>query len=89
VDKHEYPRVLRKALPRLRRGGVLISDNVLRNGQVAGRAGPEDRAIAGGSSPERRAVAAVREYNRKAAAAEGCVYSILPLRDGVGVLLKQ
>lgn len=89
LDKHNYPRVLKKALPRLRRGGLLISDNVLYDGQVARRAAPEDRAMAGGSAPERRAVAAVREYNRRAAATEGCVYSILPLRDGVGVLLKQ
>ena len=77
VDKHDYPRVLKKALPRLRRGGLLISDNVLWSGQVAGRPGPPDKGIA-----------AIREFNRRAAAAEGCVYTILPLRDGVGVLLK-
>ena len=29
VDKHQYPAALRAALPRLKRGGLLITDNVL------------------------------------------------------------
>src|SRR3989442_41877 len=28
IDKHQYPKAFRKALPRLRKGGLLISDNV-------------------------------------------------------------
>jgi predicted O-methyltransferase YrrM len=77
VDKHDYPRVFAKALPRLRKGGYLITDNVLWSGKVARSAARDDRSTQ-----------AIQEYNRLAAEAQGCVYSVVPLRDGVGVLLK-
>jgi len=78
VDKHDYPRVLAKVLPRLRKGGLLITDNVLWSGRVAkGPAEKDDKATRG-----------VQEFNQRAAVAEGCVYTIIPIRDGVGVLLK-
>ena len=32
VDKHEYPEVFRQAVPRLKRGGLLITDNTLWQG---------------------------------------------------------
>ncbi|MGB9286558.1 MAG: O-methyltransferase, partial [Candidatus Sulfotelmatobacter sp.] len=35
VDKEDYPRVLRLVSPRLRRGGLFITDNVLWSGRVA------------------------------------------------------
>src|SRR5436853_2624330 len=35
VDKEDYPRVLKLATPRLRRGGLFITDNVLWSGKVA------------------------------------------------------
>lgn len=35
VDKHRYPEVFRKAAPLVRRGGLLISDNILWQGRVA------------------------------------------------------
>ena len=34
VDKEDYPRVFRLALPRLRKGGLFITDNVLWSGRV-------------------------------------------------------
>src|SRR5260370_20999058 len=34
VDKIDYPRVFRLALPRLRSGGLFITDNVLWSGRV-------------------------------------------------------
>jgi predicted O-methyltransferase YrrM len=77
VDKHDYPKVFEKVLPRLRRGGLLITDNVLWSGRVAKPGAPDDASTA-----------AIQEFNRLAAAEEHCVYSILPVRDGVGVLLK-
>jgi predicted O-methyltransferase YrrM len=77
VDKHEYPRVLQKTLPRVRKGGLLITDNVLWSGKVTRMPAPDDVSTA-----------AIQEFNRAAASQEGCVYSILPVRDGVGVLLK-
>src|SRR6476469_3755717 len=35
VDKEDYPRTLRLALPRLRKGGLFVADNVLWSGKVA------------------------------------------------------
>ncbi|HUK49362.1 MAG TPA: O-methyltransferase, partial [Terriglobales bacterium] len=35
VDKEDYPRALRLALPRLRKGGLFVADNVLWSGKVA------------------------------------------------------
>lgn len=77
VDKHDYPKVFDRVLPRLRKGGLFITDNVLWSGKVAAPAAPDDVQTA-----------AIQEFNRIANGAPGCVYSILPLRDGVGVLLK-
>ena len=34
VDKEDYPRVFKLALPRLRKGGLFVSDNVLLSGRV-------------------------------------------------------
>jgi len=78
VDKHDYPRVLDKALPRVRKGGLLVTDNVLWSGRVAQLTAEDDR-----ETP------AIQQYNELAAAMPGCVYSIMPIRDGVGVLLKS
>jgi caffeoyl-CoA O-methyltransferase len=78
VDKEDYPRVLEKALPRLRRGGLLVTDNVLWSGRVAQGPAPSTDL----------ATRAIQEYNQRAAIAEGCIYSVLPVRDGVGVLLR-
>ncbi|MGH9731358.1 MAG: O-methyltransferase, partial [Candidatus Acidiferrales bacterium] len=38
VDKHQYPAALRKALPRLKSGGLLLTDNTLWSGRVTRRA---------------------------------------------------
>ncbi|HEX7894036.1 MAG TPA: O-methyltransferase, partial [Terriglobales bacterium] len=35
IDKEDYPRALRLALPRIRKGGLLVADNVLWSGRVA------------------------------------------------------
>src|SRR5215467_7857018 len=35
VDKEDYPRALKLAVPRVRKGGLFITDNVLWRGQVA------------------------------------------------------
>ncbi len=72
VDKWEYPRVWRQALPRLKAGGLLVSDNTLWSGKVLAAA--TDRDTEG-----------IRRYNELAARARGYVTSILPLRDGVSI----
>ena len=78
INKHEYPRVLDKALPRVRKGGLLVAHNVLWSGRVAQLTSTDDK-----DTP------AIRDFNTLAASSPGCVYSILPLDDGVGVLFKD
>jgi predicted O-methyltransferase YrrM len=75
VDKHQYPDVFRAAVPRLRRGGLLVADNVLWGGRVA--RGEADRETA-----------AIREFNRLLFSSPDLLTTIVPLRDGVSVSLK-
>lgn len=74
-EKHDYPRVYQLARPRLRRGGLLISDNTLWGGAVAH------------DTPRDAETAAIREYNRLVINDPGLLTTILPLRDGVAVSL--
>ena len=75
VDKENYPQVLRLALPRLRRGGLFITDNVLWSGRVARPArDPTTRAI--------------QQFNRLLYDSRQLFTTILPLRDGVAVCQK-
>ena len=75
IDKEQYPQAFHKALPRLRPGGLLITDNVLWSGAVVADDG-------------RESTRGVREYNRLIFESPGLVSSILPLRDGVSISLK-
>jgi predicted O-methyltransferase YrrM len=75
VDKDQYPQVFAKAYPRLRRGGLLVSDNVLWYGRVA--EGKRDPVTEG-----------VREFNRLIYSTDDLFTTILPIRDGISVSLK-
>jgi predicted O-methyltransferase YrrM len=76
VDKHQYPDAFRKAAPRIRHGGLFITDNALWYGRVA--RDDEDRDTEG-----------VREHNRLAYSSEELYTTILPIRDGLAVCLKS
>ena len=76
VDKHDYPRVFDQALPRIRQGGLLITDNALWSGRVTE---PSDD----------RWTTAIQEYNRKAYGSDEIWTTIIPLRDGVAVSMKR
>jgi predicted O-methyltransferase YrrM len=76
VDKVDYPRVLKLAIPRLKPGGLFITDNVLWSGRVAD---------AKNSEPTTKAV---REFNRMLFGSKELFASIIPLRDGVAVARK-
>ncbi|MDE2963195.1 MAG: methyltransferase, partial [Acidobacteriota bacterium] len=76
VDKHEYPEVFRQAVPRLKRGGLLITDNTLWQGRVVG----DDDAPS---------TAGIRAFNRLAFQSEGVLTTIIPLRDGVALSIKR
>lgn len=76
VDKHQYPKAFHKAVPRLRRGGLFITDNALWYGKVAREDADQDTR-------------GVREFNRLIYAADDLYPTILPLRDGLAVCLKR
>ena len=75
ADKARYPLALAAALPKLRRGGLFIADNVLWFGQVVEpRPDAETRGIL--------------EFTRRIFSTPGLTSTIIPLRDGISVSLK-
>jgi caffeoyl-CoA O-methyltransferase len=77
IDKEDYPRVLKLALPRLRKGGLFVTDNVLWSGKVA----QED--------PTEASTKAILEFNQMLYASKDLFTTILPIRDGVSVAMKK
>jgi predicted O-methyltransferase YrrM len=77
VDKEDYPRVFKLALPRLRKGGLFITDNVLWSGRVAEEA------------PKEASTKAILEFNRLLYGSPELFTTILPIRDGVAVAIKK
>jgi caffeoyl-CoA O-methyltransferase len=75
VDKEDYPRALKLAAPRVRKGGLFVTDNVLWSGRVAAP-DPDERTRA------------IMEFNRALYASTEFFTTILPLRDGVAVALR-
>jgi predicted O-methyltransferase YrrM len=77
VDKEDYPRVLRLVSPRLRKGGLFITDNVLWSGRVAEK------------NPKDAHTRAILEFNRLLYNSADFYTTILPIRDGLAVALKK
>ena len=77
VDKDDYPRVLRLVAPRLRKGGLFVTDNVLWSGRVAEK------------NPTDARTKAIVEFNRKLYDSTEFYTTILPIRDGLAVALKR
>jgi predicted O-methyltransferase YrrM len=75
VDKHQYPDALRKAVPRLRSGGLLLTDNVLWSGKVS-RKSTDGRTRA------------IQQFNKLIYSSSELFPIIIPLRDGVAVCRK-
>ncbi len=76
VDKEDYPRVFKLILPRLRKGGLFVTDNVLWSGKVAQ------------NNPE-ASTKAILEFNRLLYNSPDLFTTILPIRDGVAVAIKK
>jgi predicted O-methyltransferase YrrM len=81
-DKPLYLTLLDRLIERLRPGGLLVTDNVLWDGEVIPgfvtdpKRNPEDtRAIA--------------EYNRRLNAHPSLIVSTIPLRDGLAIAVKR
>ena len=81
-DKRHYGPLLDRLVALLRPGGVLITDNVLWDGEV----------VPGLVTPPVRAVdetAAIAAYNERLAADPRLVTSFLPVRDGLAMSVKR
>ena len=76
VDKEDYPRVFKLALPRLRKGGLFVTDNVLWSGKVAQ------------NNPAEASTKAIVEFNHLLYNSTDLFTTILPIRDGVAVAVK-
>jgi predicted O-methyltransferase YrrM len=77
VDKEDYPRVLRMVSPRLRKGGLFVTDNVLWSGRVAEK------------NPKDSRTKAILEFNRLLYDSSEFFTTILPIRDGLAVAWKK
>ena len=77
ADKEEYLDYYEEVLPRLRGGGLMVIDNVLRGGRVLG---------ADDGSP---ANATVRALNERVAADERVDVAMLGVADGITLALKR
>lgn len=81
-DKQQYSQLLDRLVTLLRPGGVLITDNVLWDGEVIpGLVNPPRR-----SADETKAIAT---YNQQLAADSRLVTSFLPIRDGVAMSIRK
>jgi caffeoyl-CoA O-methyltransferase len=74
ADKTGYRDYYRELVPRVRPGGLLVLDNVLREGRVLGGTHPADVAI--------------REINELVVADDRVESVMLPVRDGVTLVRK-
>lgn len=78
VDKHQYPAALHAALPKLKRGGLFITDNTLWSGKAARPPVEDDKETKG-----------VQEFNRLVYASKELFPVLIPLRDGVTLCRKN
>jgi len=76
VDKVDYPRVFRLALPKLKNSGLFVADNVLWHGRLS-KPNPDEQTQA------------ILEFNRLIYESKDLFTTILPLRDGVAVCVKK
>ncbi len=78
VDKTQYPEVFRRAVKRVRVGGLFITDNVLWSGRAARTPARNDAATR-----------AIQEFNRLIYRSPKLFTTIIPLRDGFAVCEVQ
>ncbi len=76
VDKVDYPRVFKLAMPRLRKGGLFVTDNVLWSGKVTQK-NPDETTQA------------IQQFNQLLYNSPDLFTTILPIRDGVAVAVKK
>ena len=76
IDKKEYPLAFDLAIPLLKRGGILVTDNVLWSGRILHRkVAPVGQAVL--------------EFNRRLFTSKEIFSAIIPIRDGLGIAIKM
>ncbi|MDP4267919.1 MAG: O-methyltransferase [Bacteroidota bacterium] len=78
ADKQNYPLYYDLAIKKLRKGGLIIADNVLWNGKVLEKFKDNDLETKG-----------VVEFNEKVKNDDNVVQLLLPIRDGLMVIMKK
>jgi caffeoyl-CoA O-methyltransferase len=76
VDKEQYPDVFHLAVPRVRSGGLFVTDNALWSGRVVKKAA-------------QATTRAIQKFNKLAYASDELFPVLVPLRDGVLVCRKK
>ena len=77
VDKHYYPAAVKLAIPRVRRGGLIITDNTLWSARVTRKAAKSDVNTRG-----------IQQFNKLVYASPELFPVLLPIRDGVTICRK-
>ncbi len=75
IDKRDYPKALRVAIPKLKKNGVLVSDNMFRYGNIF-------------KHPENPESKGVITYTRMIYSDKRLFSSIMPIRDGISISVK-
>ncbi len=78
ADKKQYPLYLEQIVPKIKKGGILIADNVLWNGKVVEPLKPNDKDTAG-----------VLKFNQMVQNHPDLENVLLPLRDGLMMARKR
>ena len=90
IDKDGYPEAFRKAIPRLRSGGMFITDNMLWGGRVVAQETETDtQALDEREQWFNEATVGVKEVTRLLYSSPDVFTTIIPLRDGVSVAVKR
>lgn len=90
IDKDGYPEAFSKAIPRLRSGGLFITDNMLWLGRVVTY--DTDADVHGLDEEEEwvhNTTVGVKELTRLLYSSPDVFTTIIPLRDGVSVAIKR
>ena len=77
-DKREYPQYYEAVLPKLKKGGIIMADNILWAGKVAQPNMPDDAYTKG-----------IMDFNNLVASDNRVEKVILPIRDGLTLIRKK
>ena len=90
IDKDGYPEAFRKAIPRLRSGGLFITDNMLWLGRVVTYDTDADaQELDEDEQWVHNTTVGVKELTRLLYSSPDLFTTIIPLRDGVSVAIKR